>query len=102
MTRCQLFVGLLLPHPCENAAVGVCAQCSRLACEAHLQAAATGLQCTACASGSRAPLALTGVAAAAAAAGALALFQPADLAAFEGAALLDEPEEPEEAFADLS
>lgn len=102
MTRCQLFVGLLLPHPCENAALGACAQCSRSVCEAHAQPGASGLHCTACASGSRTPLALTGIAAAAAAAGTLALFQPADLAAFENAALRDEPEEPEETFADLS
>jgi hypothetical protein len=102
MNRCQLFVGLLLPHPCENAGVGVCAQCSRLVCEAHADASPSGLVCRACASGSRTPLALSGVAAAAAAAGALALFQPADLAAFEQAALRDEPEEPEEMFADLS
>lgn len=102
MTRCQLFVGLLLPHPCENAGVGVCGQCARAVCESHADAGPSGLVCRACAGGSRAPLALTGVAAAAAAAGALALFQPADLLAFEQAALRDEPEEPEDAFADLS
>lgn len=102
MTRCQLFVGLLLPHPCEHAAVGTCGQCGRLGCEAHLEAGAAGIICRACATGSQTPLVLGGVAAAAAAAGALALFDPADLAAFEQAALSDGPEEPDDAFADLS
>lgn len=102
MTRCQLYVGMLLPHPCEHAAIGTCGQCGRLGCEAHLEAGPAGLVCRACASGSQTPLVLGGAAAVAAAAGALALFQPADLTAFEQAALAGEPEEPEDAFADLS
>lgn len=104
MSACGLFVGVLLPHACDNAAVGTCSQCNRPACEAHLELAPAGLVCRACAHGSSAPLALTGAALTAAAAGALPLFLPADLAAFESA---DDDEETEDErrqglFADLS
>lgn len=103
MTACGLFVGVLLPHACDNAAVGTCGQCQRAACEAHLELGPTGLVCRACAQGSSAPFALAGAALTAAAAGALPLFLPADLAAFENS---DEDETEEERrqglFADLS
>ncbi len=104
MTACGLFVGVLLPHPCDNAAVGPCSQCGRQACEAHLELTGAGLVCRACAHGSSAPLALAGAALAAAAAGALPLFLPADLAAFESAdgEQEDEDERRQGLFADLS
>jgi hypothetical protein len=96
MKTCGLFVGFLLPHPCENAAIGACAKCSRPVCEAHATVSGTGLLCRACETGSQTPVALAGVAAAA---GLAPLFLPQDIAAFEAASL---EEEPEDAFADLS
>jgi len=101
MTRCQLFVGMLLPHPCEHAAIGTCGQCGRLGCEAHLEAGPAGLLCRACVSARRRP-SCSPAPPPSRPRRCLALFQPADLAAFEQAALLDEPEPAEDAFADLS
>ncbi len=99
---CGGFVGFLLPRPCPNAAVGDCGACGRPTCEEHARLAQAGLLCTACESGSKAPIALAGVAAAA---GLVPLFLPSDLLAFEEASLGDE-EDPEgraaAMFADLS
>ncbi len=97
MTRCEAQAGLLAPQPCGNSAVGECARCGRGLCEAHATLAEAGLLCRSCQLGVGAgldPLTVLGTGA-----GLAALFTAADLAAFDAAAVT---EEPDDMTADLS
>ena len=96
---CGGYVGFLVPRPCPNTAVGDCAKCGRASCEEHASVAAAGLVCRNCETGSEFPV---GLAAVVAAVGLAPLFLPADLLAFEDAALEDEGDPQAAMFADLS
>jgi hypothetical protein len=51
-----MIVGFLVPHRCEESALGSCIRCARQYCQTHLSLTASGLLCTACAEGRRSPI----------------------------------------------
>lgn len=55
---CEMIIGYLVPHRCENPALGHCTKCGRGYCEEHIQVTAQGLVCLACSQGLDQPIAL--------------------------------------------
>ena len=53
---CEMIIGFLVPHRCENSALGVCKQCGRGFCEEHVEVTAQGLVCLACQQGLAQPV----------------------------------------------
>ena len=90
-TQCEMIIGFLVPHRCEQRALGTCARCGRSYCEEHLEMKPTGLICLACAQGLDQPVALPLTA---------QTFDAADLALFTAASTWDEDDT--DKFADLS
>jgi hypothetical protein len=89
--QCEMIVGFLVPHRCENRALGQCGQCSRQYCEEHVEVRPAGLLCTACEQGLDQPVALPGTA---------LDYTAAELAAFTEASTWDETDS--DLFSDLS
>jgi hypothetical protein len=89
--RCTMIVGFLVPHRCEETAIGACAKCARRYCQDHLVLGQAGLLCSACSEGRALPVALSG-------AGAL---DAGDHAAFSAAQAADADDDGA-AFSDLS
>ncbi|MBI5880354.1 MAG: hypothetical protein HZB53_22105 [Chloroflexi bacterium] len=56
--QCEMIVGFLVPHRCDNAALGKCGQCGRTYCDEHISVTAQGLRCLACQQGLQQPVAL--------------------------------------------
>lgn len=56
--QCAMIVGYLVPHRCEQRALGTCLRCGRQYCEDHLAVTSEGLICTACQQGLDQPVAL--------------------------------------------
>jgi hypothetical protein len=72
--KCEMILGYLVPHQCENPALGKCAKCGRGFCDEHTHATNEGRVCVACQQGLDQPIALPIAAAA---------FTAADLLTFD-------------------
>lgn len=91
--QCEMVVGYLVPHRCENPALGKCAKCGRGFCDEHTNAMQEGRVCLACQQGLAVPVALPIAAAA---------FTAADLDAFSRSSAWDDDDNNGDMFSDLS
>ena len=92
--KCEMVIGYLVPHRCENPALGACSKCGRGFCDEHTNATREGRVCLACAQGLDMPVALPISA---------ALFTAADLDAFSRTTRFDDnTDESGDMFSDLS
>ena len=92
--KCEMIIGYLVPHRCENPALGTCAKCGKGFCDEHTNATREGRVCLACQQGLEMPVALPIAA---------ALFTPADLDAFDRSRRFnDVDDDNSEMFSDLS
>lgn len=88
--KCEMIIGYLVPHQCENPALGKCTKCGRGFCDEHTNQTNEGRVCLACQQGLDQPIALPISAAA---------FTAADLIIFDQYSNTDESGD---AFSDLS
>ena len=88
--KCEMIIGYLVPHQCENPALGKCTKCGRGFCDEHTLQAQDGRVCLACQQGLDQPIALP-----IAAAG----FTAADLLMFD---TYRDAEDTDNMFSDLS
>jgi recombinational DNA repair protein (RecF pathway) len=88
--KCEMVIGFLAPHRCENPALGHCAKCGRGYCEEHMQLQAGGLLCYACQQGLDQPVMMPQTA---------QMFTAEDLLLFGAVSTLDQDND---AFSDLS
>ncbi len=86
-----MIIGYLVPHRCEQRALGKCAKCGRSYCEEHVEVKPDGLICLACSQGLTQPVALSITA---------QTYNDSDLALFTAASLWDADDNDQ--FADLS
>jgi hypothetical protein len=91
--QCEMIIGYLVPHRCENPALGKCSKCGRGFCEEHLVDSPDGKICIADQQGLDQPIALPLTAAA---------FSQADIEAFNRASTLDSDDTGGDMFSDLS
>ncbi|MCK6566715.1 MAG: hypothetical protein L6Q45_03350 [Anaerolineales bacterium] len=91
--QCEMVIGYLVPHRCENPALGTCAKCGRGYCEEHTNATAEGRVCLACQQGLDMPVALPIAA---------ATFTAADLNTFGRSSRWDDDDDSGDMFSDLS
>lgn len=56
--RCEMIIGYLVPHQCENPALGTCVKCGRGFCDEHTNPVRGGRMCLACQQGLEMPVAL--------------------------------------------
>ena len=56
--KCEMIIGYLVPHRCENPSLGSCVKCGRGFCDEHTNATREGRLCLACAQGLEMPVAL--------------------------------------------
>lgn len=49
--QCEMIIGFLVPHRCDNPALGNCIKCKRGFCEEHMEITPQGLVCLACQQG---------------------------------------------------
>lgn len=91
-TKCEMIIGYLVPHQCENPALGTCIKCGRGFCDEHTNATKEGRVCLACQQGLEMPVALPIAA---------ATFTAADLMTFGNASALDD-NDTSDMFSDLS
>lgn len=56
--RCEMVIGYLVPHRCENPALAHCTQCGRGFCEQHIKLTPQGMVCLACQQGLEQPVVL--------------------------------------------
>jgi hypothetical protein len=56
--QCEMIIGFLVPHRCDNPALAACTKCHRSFCDEHLQSGAEGQICVACHQGLAQPVAL--------------------------------------------
>jgi hypothetical protein len=89
--QCEMIIGYLVPHRCENPALGRCTKCGRGFCDEHVTIQPGGLICLACQQGLPQPVALPITA---------QTYDAADLALFAQASAWEEDDN--EAFAELS
>jgi hypothetical protein len=92
MAKCEMVIGYLVPHRCENPALGTCAKCGRGFCDEHTNATKEGRICLACQQGLEMPVALPIAA---------ATFTAADLATFGSASTWND-DDSGDMFSDLS
>ena len=90
--KCEMIIGYLVPHRCENPALGKCVKCGRGFCDEHTNQTKEGRVCLACQQGLDQPIALPIAAAA---------FTVADLNAFGRYSDTDDNDSGE-MFSDLS
>jgi len=90
--KCEMVVGFLVPHQCDNAALGHCRKCSRGFCDEHMRIESAGLLCLACEQGFDRPVMLASSA---------LVFTPTDINTFSAAGTVDD-HEPLDTFSDLS
>ena len=93
MAKCEMVVGYLVPHRCENPALGTCVKCGRGFCDEHTNATQEGRVCLACQQGLEMPVALPIAA---------ATFTAADLMTFGNTSTLDDNDTSDDMFSDLS
>ena len=93
--KCEMIIGYLVPHRCENPALGACVKCGRGFCDEHTNATREGRVCLACQQGLEMPVALPI---------AVALFTPDDLSTFDRTRRFNDDVDDEngELFSDLS
>ena len=91
-TKCEMIIGYLVPHQCENPALGTCIKCGRGFCDEHTNATREGRVCLACQQGLEMPVALPIAA---------ATFTAADLAMFGRSSTWDD-DDSGDMFSDLS
>lgn len=92
MAKCEMVIGYLVPHRCENPALGTCVKCGRGYCDEHTSATQEGRVCLACQQGLDMPVALPIAA---------ATFTAADLTTFGSSSALDDNDS-SDMFSDLS
>ncbi|KAA0279856.1 MAG: hypothetical protein HS100_14725 [Anaerolineales bacterium] len=90
--QCEMVIGYLVPHRCENPALGSCARCGRGYCDEHTSATKEGRVCLACQQGLDMPVALPIAA---------ATFTAADLTTFGRSSTWDD-DDSGDMFSDLS
>jgi hypothetical protein len=90
--QCEMIVGYLVPHRCENPSLGTCVKCGRGYCDAHTHQRKEGRVCVACLQGLDQPIALPIAA---------ATFTAAELDAFNRAGMFDDDDRAD-TFSDLS
>ncbi len=56
--QCEMIVGFLVPHRCNNMAMTACAKCGRQFCEEHVSLTGGGVVCLACQRGLAQPVAV--------------------------------------------
>ena len=56
--QCEMIIGYLVPHRCENPALGNCVKCGRGFCDEHMDETRDGRLCLACQQGLDQPIAL--------------------------------------------
>jgi len=89
--KCEMIIGYLVPHQCENPALGKCVKCGRGFCDEHTNATQAGRVCLACQQGLEMPVALPIAA---------AFFTPDDLDTFDRSSRFDD--DSGDLFSDLS
>ena len=92
MAKCEMIIGYLVPHRCENPALGTCVKCGRGFCDEHTNATKEGRVCLACQHGLETPVALPVAA---------AVFTPDDLSTFGRTSTWDDDDN-DDMFSDLS
>jgi hypothetical protein len=91
--QCEMIIGYLVPHRCENPSLGKCVKCDRGFCDEHTNQTKEGRVCLACQQGLDMPVALPIAA---------ALFTPSDLNTFGRSSTWDDDNDSGELFSDLS
>ena len=90
--QCEMIIGYLVPHRCENPSLGTCVKCGREYCDEHTNQTQEGRVCLACQQGLDQPVALPIAA---------AIFSSADFLAFNQASMWDDDDRTD-MFSDLS
>jgi hypothetical protein len=90
--QCEMIIGYLVPHRCENPALGACVKCGRGYCDQHANQTHEGHVCLACQQGLDQPIALPIAA---------ATFTAAELDSFQRASTWND-DDSAEMFSDLS
>ena len=90
--QCEMIIGYLVPHRCENPSLGTCVKCGRGFCDEHTNQTRDGRVCLACQQGLDMPIALPIAA---------ATFTSTDLDTFNRASLRDDDDRAD-MFSDLS
>ncbi len=93
--KCEMIIGYLVPHRCENPSLGKCAKCGKGFCDEHTNPTREGRVCLACAQGLDMPVALPIAA---------ALFTAGDLDTFGRTSRFNDTDDDNsgEMFSDLS
>ncbi len=92
--KCEMIIGYLVPHRCENPSLGTCVKCGRGFCDEHTNQTKEGRICLACQQGLEMPVALPISA---------ALFTLGDLDAFGRTSRFNDTDDDNgEMFSDLS
>ena len=90
--QCEMVIGYLVPHRCENPSLGKCAKCGRGFCDEHTNQKKEGRVCLACQQGLDMPVALPIAA---------ALFTTSDMDTFGRSSTWDDNDS-DDMFSDLS
>ena len=90
--QCEMIIGYLVPHRCDNPALGTCTKCGRGYCDEHTSQTRNGRVCLACLQGLDQPVALPIAA---------ATFTAEELDTFNRASLWDD-DDSADMFSDLS
>jgi len=90
--QCEMIIGYLVPHRCENPSLGSCVNCGRGYCDEHTNQTPEGRLCLACQQGLDQPVALPIAA---------ATFTPTDIDTFNQASMWDDDDHAD-MFSDLS
>jgi hypothetical protein len=90
--QCEMIIGYLVPHRCENPSLGTCTKCGRGYCDEHTNQTREGRVCLACLQGLDQPIALPIAA---------AMFTAAELDTFNRASNWDDDDRAD-MFSDLS
>ena len=93
MAKCEMVIGYLVPHRCDNPALGTCVKCGRGFCDEHTNATKEGRVCLACQQGLEIPVALPISA---------STFTPADMVLFDSTSTFDDNDDNSDMFSDLS
>jgi hypothetical protein len=90
--QCEMIIGYLVPHRCDNPALGTCVKCGRGYCDEHTNQTKAGRVCLACLQGLDQPVALPIAA---------TTFTVAELESFNRASLWDD-DDSTDMFSDMS
>jgi len=91
--QCEMVIGFLVPHRCDNPALGTCVKCGRGYCDEHTNQTREGRVCLACLQGLEMPVALPIAA---------AMFTDNDFDTFNRASMWDDDDDRDDMFSDLS